>query len=143
MDQYRRLKDRRNSLPSLTDLFTSDTPTQAKILDHVMGLYDQLPQRFKETPDAGTDASEDRFNFQAANITATLQVCTSHMTSSGMYIINMLEARPHGAVHDRAIISGAEILASWRIVSEHCHGPDPVSAGNIKSSSQSTQLMYE
>ncbi len=77
MDQYHRLKGRRASLPTATDLFTSDTPSQAKILAHVMELYDQLPQRFKETLEVGADASEDRFNFQAANITATLQVWSS------------------------------------------------------------------
>ena len=74
MDHYHRLKGRSASLPTVTDLFTSDNPSQAKILDHVMALYNQLPQRFKETPEVEADASEDRFNFQAANITATLQV---------------------------------------------------------------------
>lgn len=74
MDQYHQLKGRRASLPTVTNLFTSDSPSQAKILDHVMAIYDQLPQRFKETPEIGADTSEDRFNFQAANITATLQV---------------------------------------------------------------------
>lgn len=74
MDHYHQLKGRSASSSSVTDLFTSDTPSQAKILDHVMALYNQLPQRFKETPEVEADASEDRFNFQAANITATLQV---------------------------------------------------------------------
>ena len=74
MDQYHRLKGRNASLPTATDLFTSDTPAQAKILDHVMALYNELPQRFKEIPEVEADISEDRFNFQAANITATLQV---------------------------------------------------------------------
>lgn len=74
MVQYHRLKGRRGSLPSVTDLFTNDNPPQAKILDHVMALYNQLPQRFKEIPEAGTSVSEHRFNFQAANITATFQV---------------------------------------------------------------------
>lgn len=74
MDQYHRLKGRSASLPTVTELFTSDTPSQAKILEHVMALYNQLPQRFKETPEIEGDASEDRSNFQAANITATLQV---------------------------------------------------------------------
>ena len=74
MDQYHRLKSRSASPPTVTDLFKSDSPSQAKILDHVMALYAQLPQRFKETPEVEGNASEDRFNFQAANITATLQV---------------------------------------------------------------------
>ena len=72
--QYHQFKGRRASLPTVTDLFRSDNPPQAEILDHVMVLYNRLPQRFKETPEAGSNASEHRFNFQSANITATLQV---------------------------------------------------------------------
>lgn len=74
MDQFHRLKGRSASMPSAIDLFTSENPSQAKILDNVMNLYDQLPQRFKETHEVSVHASEDRFNFQATNITATLQV---------------------------------------------------------------------
>ena len=75
MNQYHGSKGQGTTLPAVTNLFSNDSPSQSIILDHVMALYAQLPPRFKVTPDVETNPAEDRFNFQAANITATLQVC--------------------------------------------------------------------
>lgn len=84
----------------MTGLFTSDTPSQAKILDHVMAQYNQLPQRFKETPEVGADASEDRYNFQTANITATLQLVRMVLFTTG-----------HSSVEQKCLLAG-ELLAN-------------------------------
>ena len=51
----------------------SDLP-QSSDLNEVMLMYGGLPQRFKETRPVAKDASEDRYNLQAANIVATLQL---------------------------------------------------------------------
>lgn len=61
----------------------------------------------------------------------------SDVTPLGRHLLNLLLARPHGPVYDGTFISGAEMLARWRIVGEHCHRTCPVSAGNTKSASKS------
>ena len=59
----------------LHDIF-KDNPgfSQISVLDCVMRMHRDLPQCFKETPPVIFDTRVDRFGFQAANITATLQL---------------------------------------------------------------------
>jgi hypothetical protein len=62
---------------SLGRLFQQETPHQSVVLDKVMQMHEQLPARFKETklmPQNGKGGLEDKFSFQAAHITATLQL---------------------------------------------------------------------
>jgi len=59
------------------DLFARERPVQSVVLDKVMEMHAALPQRFKEAkpmPDNGKGGLEDKFSFQVANITATLQL---------------------------------------------------------------------
>jgi hypothetical protein len=52
-------------------------PHQNVVLEKVMEMHEQLPAQFKDTklvPQNGKGGLEDKFSFQAANITATLQL---------------------------------------------------------------------
>lgn len=77
MDDFHR---RRPSIGPLSpsDLFTRETPHQSVVLSKVMSMHDELPPRFKETksvpPSGKGPGLEDKFSFQAANITAALQL---------------------------------------------------------------------
>jgi hypothetical protein len=62
---------------SPSDLFGREMPHQSTVLNKVMSMHNELPPRFKETkmiPQNGKGGLEDKFSFQAANITATLQL---------------------------------------------------------------------
>jgi hypothetical protein len=62
---------------SPSDLFGREMPHQSAVLNKVMSMHNELPPRFKETkmiPQNGKRGLEDKFSFQAANITATLQL---------------------------------------------------------------------
>jgi hypothetical protein len=72
VDQFRRRRvGRATSLGTLLDSGTSTSPQT--VLDLVGVMYSNLPPRFKETRHIG-DLVEDRFNFQTANIIATMQL---------------------------------------------------------------------
>jgi hypothetical protein len=75
LTHFRDRQARTRSRSWLHDIF-KDNPgfSQTSVLDCVMQMYRDLPQCFKETPPVIFDASVDRFGFQAANITATLQL---------------------------------------------------------------------
>ncbi|TVY51634.1 hypothetical protein LCER1_G007283, partial [Lachnellula cervina] len=61
---------------SPTDLFGRDTTQHSVVLSKVMYMYDHLPQKFKEAklPRNGKAGKDEIYSFQAANITATLQL---------------------------------------------------------------------
>ncbi|OIW32931.1 hypothetical protein CONLIGDRAFT_676756 [Coniochaeta ligniaria NRRL 30616] len=67
----RRLKQR---MPSPFRAYSDEFPLQNSVMDTVMSMYAQLPQRFKETRPVTADPTEDRYSFQSANIVATLQL---------------------------------------------------------------------
>jgi hypothetical protein len=76
IDEYHR---RRPTIEpfSPSDLFGREMPHQSAVLNKVMSMHNELPPRFKETkmiPQNGKGGLEDKFSFQAANITATLQL---------------------------------------------------------------------
>ena len=77
MDDFHRRRPHTTGHFSPSDLFRHETPHQSVILEKVMEMHEQLPARFKETkliPQNGKGGLEDKFSFQAANITATLQL---------------------------------------------------------------------
>ncbi|KAE8450522.1 hypothetical protein EG329_006253 [Mollisiaceae sp. DMI_Dod_QoI] len=74
-DFHRRRPTNSGFCPS--ELFNREIPDQSVVLDKVMFLYEDLPAQFKETklnPLNGNGGLEDKNSFQAANITATLQL---------------------------------------------------------------------
>ncbi|KUJ10337.1 uncharacterized protein LY89DRAFT_689616 [Mollisia scopiformis] len=76
MDDFHRRRPVRNQF-SPPALFNRETPQQSDVLNKVMSMYEELPPRFKETRlnlSHGQGGLEDKFSFQAANITATLQL---------------------------------------------------------------------
>jgi hypothetical protein len=74
LDHFRRRRIKQQ-MPSPFKAYSDDFPLQSSVMDTVMSMYAQLPQRFKETPPITVDPTEIRYSFQAANIVATLQVC--------------------------------------------------------------------
>ncbi|KAK3175771.1 hypothetical protein K4F52_010011 [Lecanicillium sp. MT-2017a] len=56
---------------------------ETSIGDSVLQMYFDLPQCFKETPDMTFDTKRDRFGFQAANITGSLQLVRIVLLASG------------------------------------------------------------
>jgi hypothetical protein len=77
MDDFHRRRPSNIDPFSPSDLFRRDAPHQSVVLDKVMSMHAELPPRFKETkliPQNGKGGLEDKFSFQVANITATLQL---------------------------------------------------------------------
>ena len=68
----------------LIEIF-GDSPavSAGSVLDHVMFMYSQLPQKFKETPAVICNQAQDRYGFQAANITATIQLLRMVLFAAG------------------------------------------------------------
>ncbi|KAI0113567.1 hypothetical protein GGR51DRAFT_18400 [Nemania sp. FL0031] len=59
----------------LIDIFQDDnTVTATSVNDSVVQMYVNLPESFKHTPQMTYDSRKDLFGFQAANITASLQL---------------------------------------------------------------------
>lgn len=74
MDDFHRRREQTVGPFSPSDLFPRDAPPQSVVLEKVMLMHAELPSRFKESRNAVGEMSEDIFGFQAANITATIQV---------------------------------------------------------------------
>lgn len=74
VDRFRRRRagGTTNSLGNMLDQ-TATSSAPETILDLVGVMYSNLPARFKETRQVG-DPVEDRFDFQTANIIATMQL---------------------------------------------------------------------
>lgn len=72
--QYHSNRSRRRSY--LYEIFDdkSSSVTETSIRNDVMQIYNNLPSYFRETPEATYNAKRDIFGFQAANITASLQL---------------------------------------------------------------------
>lgn len=79
MNEFHRRRPHEVGPFSPSDLYQRTTPSQSVILEKVFLMYANLPDRFKETRSVG-DAKEDRYNFQVANIAATLQVSSMART---------------------------------------------------------------
>ena len=75
MDNFRTRRARLHKNSFLSEIFGDrNMVSQSSVCDSVTAMYHRLPQRFKETPPITFDMREDRFGFQAANITATVQL---------------------------------------------------------------------
>ena len=77
MDDYRRQPNVSEFSRTFGNLLRRENPHQRDVLKRVMETYKQLPARFKESmhmPQSGKLGVKDRISFQAANITATLQL---------------------------------------------------------------------
>lgn len=83
LTSFRDRRARSRSRSWLHDIFSNNPDfSQASILDSVMQMYRDLPQCFKETNPITFDSRLDRFGFQAANITATLQLLRMFLFSA-------------------------------------------------------------
>lgn len=77
-----RHRRRRGSL--LRDIFEDhSTATEESVRENVMQMYLNLPSCFKETPEMKYDAKKDRFGYQAANATASLQLVRMVLFAAG------------------------------------------------------------
>ena len=59
------------------------TASQSSVQEKVLQLYINLPPCFKETPEMMYDIRRDRFGFQAANITGSLQLVRMVLFAAG------------------------------------------------------------
>jgi hypothetical protein len=73
--RFRSHRNRRRRNSFLREIF-DDQPmaTEESVRDSVLKMYISLPSCFKETPEMTFNVRKDRFGFQAANITASLQL---------------------------------------------------------------------
>ncbi|KAL6245479.1 hypothetical protein RBB50_007478 [Rhinocladiella similis] len=75
---------RRHRRTFLSDMFGDKTaPSPTSVRDSIMALYGNLPGCFKEFPEVTCNPSSDRYGFQAANITATVQLLRMMLFASG------------------------------------------------------------
>jgi hypothetical protein len=77
VDNFRTRRARLHTRSFLNDIFGDmgkGQTSQASVLQSVMDMYTKLPQRFKEIHPISFNAQDDCFGFQAANITATVQL---------------------------------------------------------------------
>jgi hypothetical protein len=85
------------------ELFRRENPHKSGVLQKVMELYENLPAPFKETqhPQIGHGVKEDKLCFQAANITATLQ------------LVRMVLSTSDGATVDQKCTIARDLLESF------------------------------
>lgn len=96
---------RRHKRSFLNDIFgESPAVPAANVRDSIMAMYNNLPQCFKETQPITCDASQDRYGFQAANITATVQLLRM-----------VLFASAGATIEDRCKIASEVVDAFMRI----------------------------
>ncbi|KFY39550.1 hypothetical protein V495_05891 [Pseudogymnoascus sp. VKM F-4514 (FW-929)] len=74
MDSFHGRRPQTTAHFSPGNMFNRVAPSQSAVLDKVMWMHQQLPDRFKETQSVTFDTAEGRLSFQAANIAATLQL---------------------------------------------------------------------
>lgn len=97
---------------SLHDIFGDQSSvTEASVRDSVMEMYMNLPQCFKETPPLAYNVRKDRFGFQAANITASLQLVRIVLFTAGGASIEERCQIASEVVHSFLLIPVAYLLA--------------------------------
>lgn len=75
MDHFQARRARLNKRNFLHGVFgTTESATQASVLNSMICTYASLPYCFKKTRSITFNSTEDRFGFQAANIAATVQL---------------------------------------------------------------------
>ncbi|KAK5049426.1 hypothetical protein LTR84_004355 [Exophiala bonariae] len=96
---------KRHKRTSLSDMFDNKTALSASsVQDSIMAAYRNLPRCFKEFPEVTCNPSSDRYGFQAANITATIQLLRM-----------MLFASAGGTIEERCKIASEVVDAFMRI----------------------------
>lgn len=96
---------RRHKRSFLNDIFGEAPAVPASnVRDSIMAMYNNLPQCFKETQPVTCDANQDRYGFQAANITATVQLLRM-----------VLFANAGATIEDRCKIASEVVDAFMRI----------------------------
>ncbi|KAI1611240.1 hypothetical protein EDD37DRAFT_443571 [Exophiala viscosa] len=100
------LRDRRRQKRTFLSGVFGDRPiiSASAVRDSVMTLYGNLPACFKEFPEVTCDPSSDRYGFQAANITATVQLLRMMLFASG-----------GGTIEERCKIASEVVDAFTRI----------------------------
>ena len=73
-DQFRTRRLQNRPILSVARLFGDWAPPGSPVIEYVNQMFDQLPPVFKVTLPVTMDSTKDRYSFQAANITATLQL---------------------------------------------------------------------
>lgn len=93
----RKKEEHREDRVSIVHLMVGDGISDAQLMDNMLGLYYQLPARFKEFKIPATgDKSQDIFGYQAANIQATLQLVR----------ITLFEANSdHSSIHQKCDVA--------------------------------------
>ena len=102
MDEFHRRQPQNIGPFPPSDLFHPSAPPQSVVLNKIILMHENLPARFKEPKGVVGELTADRYSFQAANITATLQV--SSLSSHHAYFLTEL-AGTHGLVHSRRCYS--------------------------------------
>lgn len=84
VERFRRNRQRREDRTAVVKLLIADGIDQTQVMENVLGLYYDLPAHFKhyDIPLTG-DRNRDIFQFQAANIQATLQLVRITVFSNG------------------------------------------------------------
>lgn len=99
---FRDRKRHQGSFPM--DMFVDRSAVSvSSVRDSVMRLYANLPQCFKEVSQVTCDPASDRYGFQAANITATVQLLRMMLFASG-----------RGSIEERCKIASEVIDAFMR-----------------------------
>ena len=73
-DQFRTRRLQNRPIYPVARLFGEWAPPGSPVMEYVNQMFDQLPDVFKSTLPVTMDSTKDRYSFQAANITATLQL---------------------------------------------------------------------
>ena len=112
---------RRNSF--LNDIFEDETVvTEASVCDRVLQMYLDLPECFKSTPHMTYNVKADRFGFQAANITGSLQLLRMVLFAAGGASIEERCQIASEVVSAFASIPAAYLLAISRPQLHHLGG---------------------
>ncbi|KAI9155591.1 Quinic acid utilization activator [Paramyrothecium foliicola] len=97
---------------SLHEIFGDQSAvTETSVRESVMQMYTNLPQCFKETPPMTYNVKKDRFGFQAANATASLQLVRIVLFTAGGASIEERCQIASEVVHSFLLIPVAYLLA--------------------------------
>lgn len=85
LTRFRGHNSRAGEYSFLQDIFDDNQSgiTEASVCDSVLEMYFNLPDCFKETPSMTFEHKKDRFGFQAANITGSLQLVRMVLFAAG------------------------------------------------------------
>lgn len=128
----------------LQDILLSDKSSisETSIADSILQLYLNLPACFKDTPDMTFDKTKDRYAFQAANITATLQLVRMVLLAAGGATIAARCQIAREVVDAFSSIPAAYLLAISTPLLHHLGGIGTV-LGSVLEEPGTTKSEYE